>query len=124
MVVLIWFLLTILAINQLSRILTSVDLLEDARFWFGATFPKFQKLSICVFCQTFWFSGIASYFLVDLIKVSSPWLFNYAVVWLAVHWICEIVNEFKERYLNRAPLTVYAQVDQRTSNSEDKDSTV
>jgi hypothetical protein len=73
-----------LAIENLTDILTTVDLLEKQREWFRNKFPKVAKLATCNYCQTWWLSGIAGLFL-PLTLVSC--LFDCEILGFLIKWI-------------------------------------
>jgi len=107
-----WFLLSVLAIDNLTNILTTVDLLEWPRIKFQLMFPRLGKLATCHYCQAFWLSGPAAYFL-----LYGPAEFKIIVLWLALHRLVQLSTEFHERYLGRAPQSLFI-----TTRSETKES--
>ena len=102
-----WLVLTILAVENLSHILTTVDLLEPVRCWLQARLGKLGKLAVCGYCQSFWLSILAAYF---LINGPLPFAMEWIVVALAAHRAANFVSEFGERYMNRAPLSIFATI--------------
>jgi hypothetical protein len=96
-----------LAINNLAAILAQVDLLERPRSWLKAKFPRFGKIGTCVYCLSFWFAGL------DVLLGPPTWI----IAWLALHRAVQLINEFCERYLNRAPFTIF---DLSKAQAEDK----
>jgi len=82
--------LVALAIENATDILTTVDLLEKQRKWFRNRFPRIGKLATCSYCQTFWLSGIAGFFLpMTLLSclfdcTMVGFLLKWAVLWLAI----------------------------------------
>ena len=99
-----WFLLSVLAVDNLSHILTSVDLFERFRKWVQDNF-KFGKLAVCAYCQSFWLSIPVAFW---LISGDLPLIAKWVIVALAMHRLANFVSEFGERYLNRAPINVFA----------------
>jgi hypothetical protein len=102
-----WLFLTVLAVENLSHILTTVDLLEPIRCWLQARLGKLGKLATCGYCQSFWLSIAAAYF---LINDPLPFAVKWIVVALAAHRAANFISEFMERYMNRAPLNIFATV--------------
>ena len=89
--------LLVLAIENLANILSTVDLLEPARTCFETKFPKMGKLARCAYCQAFWIALLAC-------TLGLP---NWFVMTLAIHRLCVFLTEFSERYLGRAPLSIF-----------------
>lgn len=91
--------LAALAIDQLTGILTSVDLLEGARARFRKTFPRIGKLSWCGYCQSFWLSGIAGIILpMDTITFLFPFfwmglLFKCGFLWMVIFGVRNYINQ-------------------------------
>lgn len=94
--------LLVLAVDNVSDMLTNLDLLEWARNILDKV-PFFGKIGRCKYCQSFWLLGIAM----------CPWIAvpSWAIFWLAMHRIVQFVGEFYDRYLNRAPLTIMSITD-------------
>jgi len=101
------FILTCFAINNLTDILTSIDffILSTFRQWFQDTFPKLGKIVICKYCQSFWLSGLiccyASFSMLGLGVLSS---IVSIILWLSMHSIIQLIDEFRQRYLDRVLL--------------------
>jgi len=106
-----------LAIENLTDILTTVDLLEKQREWFRNKFPRIAKLATCAYCQTWWLSGIAGLFL-PLTLVSClfdcailGFLAKWIVLWLVIsrtanlfgiaHAVCNSIEDFLAQYTNK-----------------------
>lgn len=101
-------LLTALAIENLTDMLVTVDLLESWRLRFEAAFPTIGKIAKCKYCQSFWLSGLAAFALPALDMTGG-----FFIVWFSLHLMVHVArvvheasHEFLERYLNRAPLRV------------------
>lgn len=104
---LIWILPTIFAIDNLSDMITYLDLFEKPRTWFQNKFPRLGKLATCRLCQTMWLSGFMSiWFFMEQIPLSI----QFIVFWLALHRIILFVEEFGERYFNRAPSSLFVTI--------------
>lgn len=87
-----------LAISDIVAILVQINLLDSPRNWLKANYPRsLGKLSECQFCQSFWLAGL------DVFFGCPTWI----VVWFALHRVILLTNEFCDRYLNRAPLTIF-----------------
>jgi hypothetical protein len=109
-------LLVAIAIENITDILTTVDLLEKKREWFRNKFPKIGKLATCNYCQTWWLSGIVALF-IPLTLVSG--IFECAILGYVVKWIvgwlvisrvanffgvtyavCNSIEDFLSQYIN------------------------
>ena len=116
---LIWILPTIFAIDNLSDMITYLDLFNKPRTWFQNKFPKLGKLATCRLCQTFWLSGFMSiWFFMEQI----PLPIQFIVFWLALHRIILFVEEFGERYFNRAPSSLFVTIKKEEDSTDDKGS--
>ena len=106
------FILSVFAINNITNILTTVDLLESSRIKFQTKFPKIGKLAVCCYCQSFWLSMIVSGLMTVLAWPcpSIPFYIGWVLTWFCMHRIIELVDQFYQRYLNQAPVTVFATV--------------
>lgn len=94
------FMLAVLAIENTADILSGVDLLQGARQWFSSEFPKIGKLATCKYCQMLWLS----------LMFFCVWMPPACLLTaLAAHRLATLASEFYDRYLNRAPLSVYVQ---------------
>jgi hypothetical protein len=91
--------LVALATDQLTGILTSVDILEGARAWFRRTFPSVGKLSWCGYCQSFWLSGLAGMVLpMDAVAILFPFawmgfLFKWIFLWMVIFGARNYMNQ-------------------------------
>jgi hypothetical protein len=112
-----------MAIENLTDILTTVDLLEKQREWFRNKFPKISKLATCSYCQTWWLSGIAALVLPltiisDLFNTCTiiGFLIKWIVLWLVLartanfigiaYVVCNSVEDFLAQYISgRNPRT-------------------
>ena len=94
------FILLALAIENLSDILVNVDIawMEKTRAWFEKV-PYIGKLARCRYCQMLWLAVLFC------LVVPPVWM----VMALALHRVGQLISEFYERYLNRAPLNIYVQ---------------
>lgn len=90
--------LLVLAVENAADILTGVDLLSGFRNWFTALFPRFGKIAICKYCQTFWLTPLFFF-------VLPKWVW----IWFAVHRLAILLAEFAERYLGRSPISIFVQ---------------
>ena len=70
-------------VEQAADILSTVDLLDGFRAWFEKKFPGAAKLATCKYCQCFWLSAVAGFFL-PLPLVSG--LFGNVVFGFAAKW--------------------------------------
>ena len=102
-----WIGLSALAIDDLTDILTSVDLLERPRLWFQLAFPRLGKIAVCAYCQSGWLSIPTAVFLVMFPCLVAA---QVVIVALATHRVVQFLTEFFERYKGRAPLNVFATV--------------
>ena len=102
-----WFLLTVIAVENLSHILTTVDLLESPRAWLQDRLGKLGKLAACGYCQSLWLSVAAAYWLVN---GPLPFAMKWIVAALAAHRAANAVSEFMDRYMGRAPWSVFATI--------------
>lgn len=102
-----WMGLSSLAIDDLTNILTTVDLLEKPRLWFQLFFPRLRKIAVCAYCQSWWLCIPTS-----VVLVTFPGLVavQIAIVAFAMHRMTQASSEFFERYMGRAPLNVVATV--------------
>jgi hypothetical protein len=110
--------LTVLAVENLAEIfVTKIDLQKcidwlllpswpnlanfcnEMRSGFWDAFPLLNKLAGCKFCEMFWLTGL-------FLLLPMPLL---VTTWLAIHRLAQFLSEFLERYLNRAPLSVFIQ---------------
>lgn len=112
---LIWMFLVAVAIERYCEILTSVDFLEPIRARWERWLPWVGKLATCKYCQCFWMSAAAAYFLpfplIELLFTTAACAFwtKFAVM-LPAYWMMSLViGEFMERYMNRAPMSVFLQ---------------
>lgn len=92
----IYWMLLALAVENAADMLTGLDLFEPGRVWFENSVPRFSKLARCKYCQTFWLFGLC------VLLLPPFWL----VAWFAGHRIIQLISEFYDRYLNRAPITI------------------
>lgn len=99
--------ITILAIENLSDILTTVEWLEGARAWYKKAFPKLERLAGCKYCQMFWMC------LIFFCLWMPP---ACLLIALAAHRLATLFSEFCDRYLGRAPTHLFVQ--QATSAPE------
>jgi len=115
----------VLAIENIADILTNHDLFISIREWFERIFKKigekmdfilrrvpflkrllqragriFNKLTTCKYCQMFWLS------LIFFCLWMPP---SNLMLAFAAHRIATLVSEFYDRYLNRAPISVFVQ---------------
>lgn len=112
-----FFLLMCIAINNLTDILSNVDLLHGCRTWFQHKFPRLGKIATCQYCQSFWLSGIGTFiFLENQLNVYN--ILIWIVLWFSAHRIIQVINEFCERFLSRTSLPVNANVFMTLNNSE------
>jgi hypothetical protein len=83
-----------IAIDQITDMTTSLDLLEGIRAKFRLTFPRLAKLSWCSFCQSFWLSGIAAWFMpMDIAYlVFNCFFFKWGLAWLAIFAVRNYIN--------------------------------
>ena len=122
----VFFLLMCLAINNLTDILVHVDLLNGIRTWFQNKFPRLGKIVICKYCQSFWLSGIGTFFFLFLGKsIDVVTCLIWIALWLSAHRIiqiidifCDIAYEYHERFMQRASLPINANVFMTLENSE------
>jgi len=99
-----WLILIILAVENFTDMLTTLDLFEHPRAWFEKKFGAFGKLARCFFCQSFWLNGILTGLLFfNLMPIVVYWI----ILWFATHKVIQYVNEFSQRYFGRAPLSVF-----------------
>jgi hypothetical protein len=104
---LIWIIPTIFAIDNLSDMITYLDLFDKPRTWFQNKFPKLGKLVTCRLCQSMWLSGFMSiWFFTEQI----PLTIQFIVFWLALHRIILFVEEFGERYFNQVPSSLFVTI--------------
>jgi len=116
--VIVFFLLMCLAINNLTDILVNVDLLHGCRTCFQNKFPKLGKIVICKYCQSFWLSGIGTAIFLFLGREPDViTCLTWIVLWLSAHRIIQIIDifydiasEYHERYIQRAILPLNANV--------------
>lgn len=121
------FVLLVLAIDNITDIVSTVDLLAPAREWFKAKFPKFGKIAECRYCQSLWLSAIATGFCPVAYPALSHyfgdtaviWLIGWLASWFATHRTIQFTREFMDRYLNRAPLNVFLQAEEPVPPTED-----
>jgi len=112
-----WMGLSALAIDNLTDILTSVDLLERPRLWFQLAFPRLGKIAVCAYCQSWWLCIPTS---VVLVTVPGLVAVQVAIVALAMHRMTQASSEFFDRYRGRAPLNVFATVVQPKDQEDTK----
>jgi len=115
--VLIWTGLSSLAIDNVTSILTSVDLLERPRLWFASKLPRLANLASCAFCQSWWLcfpTGISVVYFPDARVVQA------FIVAMVIHRVSQFLYEFFDRYLNRAPMNLFATVVKPGSGDEVK----
>jgi hypothetical protein len=92
------------AIENAADILATVDLLDGFREWFKFKFRKIGKVVECKYCLGFWLSGVAG---VTLVAFGFCAAIQVAILWLGLHRVVTLLDEFTERYMNRAPLSVF-----------------
>jgi hypothetical protein len=102
-----WMGLSALAIDNLTDILTTVDLLEKPRLWFQVFFPRLRKLAACAYCQAWWLCIPTSIIVVMFPELKAP---QVIIVAFAMHRMIQASSEFFDRYRGRAPLNVFATV--------------
>ena len=78
--------------------------------------PRLAKLSECKYCLGFWISGATALVLSTL---GLCVVLKVAILWLGLHRVATFLDEFMERYLNRAPLSVF--LARREMEDEDED---
>lgn len=96
------FLMLALAAENIAEILTNTDPLElgylpQARAWCETNLGKFGKLATCKYCQMFWLC------LLFTTAVMPAWF----IACFALHRVCQFFSEFYERWMNRAPTSVF-----------------
>ena len=101
----IWFILTIFALVDISDVITSIDIgwFNVFRVWFSKL--RIGKLIHCQSCQLFWLSLIVS--LLALLLPTYPLILKIVVLWLALHKLTLIFQQFCERYVGGAPLNIF-----------------
>jgi len=109
------YFLSIVAIENVTSIFTTVDLLDWLRNylskrtgWFG---KKLYKLAICQFCQSFWLCMLFGFwFPVNPFLITGTYdyafLAKWGLIWFSSHGLVLLLAEAKYRYLNRAPFSV------------------
>lgn len=99
-----------LAIDNATDILTTVDLLEPLRTRFDAAYPRFSKIGRCKFCMSFWLSGLAG---LAFPFLGMSFVLGWIITWFSLHRATQALDdvyrlmfEFKNRYINYAPINV------------------
>jgi len=109
------YLLGVLAIEHITAIFTSVDLLDGMRKWLSGKQGRLgrivYKIATCQFCESFWLCLIFGFwFPIDPFLVIGQYDFaflsKWILVWFSAHALIVMLSEFKTRYLNRAPFSV------------------
>ena len=108
-----WLMLYALAVSDAIAILAVFEIRKKIEIWLEKHWPRMAKLASCEFCQMFWLCGFLS-----LWGFNPPFAVKWIVLWLAMHRLAMLVNEFCERYLNRAPLSVFATIDKHEQKAE------
>jgi hypothetical protein len=126
MTLLLLFVLFVLAIDNITDIVSTVELLKPMREKFKAKFPGFAKLAECRYCQSFWLSGLVSAVCPLAFPIMSKlfgdsiviWVTAWVVSWFAIHRAAQFTREFMDRYLNRAPMSLFIQTAQESAPPE------
>lgn len=100
------------AIERLTEVTTHLDLLEGMRSRIKRMFPRIGILAECKFCQTFWLSMVAGWTMsFPVISCLFPdpivgYVAKSMVLWFSCWGLALVMDEYMDRYLNRAPLDV------------------
>lgn len=119
------FILLALAIERFTDLTTTLDLLEGCRSRFARRFPRFGKLAGCKFCQSFWASLVVGWtcpypLLSSLFSAPlAALVFKSVVLWLSLFGMALLLDEFLDRYLNRAPLSIFLSQQEYPMDDED-----
>lgn len=101
----------VVAINNLTSILTTVDLLEQPRLWLGLRLGRFAKIVQCKYCQSFWLSGLSTLFVTNIsYAVSLNFWIGWGITWFALHRAIEIFDQWATKAINDAPINIYGTV--------------
>lgn len=121
--------LTVLAVENLAEILLTKVSLKECLAWFGKSYPKtaaffeelragfwdafptLKKMSECKYCLSWWIALFVSYWIVC---PPMPLMIQWPITALAIHRLITLLAEFFDRYLNRAPLSVWMIPNEKT----------
>lgn len=93
------FFLLCLAVENLAEIIIFAEIFAPWRYFLKDTLV-FGKLLSCKFCVSFWLMVVAVCF-------EAP---SWMVLILAGHRVAQFLGEFGDRYMNRSPIHVFAQL--------------